>query len=419
VGYRLKRFGTPADEFRNPLPVCGSCIEMTDKAPIDTLRLAARDRIKIVDAINKKKAGKPAPGAANRRGVRVDFNIGSVIKYSVAPRNISSRGLAFIHGQFVHPQSPCQVILPNRRHEWVKVEGLVVGCRHVAGLIHEVSVCFAEVIDLAQFVALTPEEEAAYRQERAAIERTSAARGKVASFNGLRVGQLSGEALIVDDYEADRQLYSLWLRKQGLTTLTASCGGEAKHALAAKGRFDVMLIDMHLGTESGLELIKSLREQGVVSPIIGASADDTDAAQATALAAGCNAFFSKPFDREEFLQSVEQLLSFSLDDPATSKEPITSSLADDPEMQPLLLKFVAELSKTTGQLEASCKTKDFTAAGRLCEQLKGAGGAFGLLPITRAARLALGQLHQTQPDVAAVERAVGELVAVARRVVAA
>src|SRR5690606_9802263 len=116
--------------------------------PIETIRLSERDRRRLVEQMNGNS--KSVPSQMDRRSLRVDFNLAQlavtithpnrqVVTYNVMPRNLSRRGIGFIHGQFIYVDSPCDVLLPSRDSTcWVPISGKVVGCRHLSGLLHEV-----------------------------------------------------------------------------------------------------------------------------------------------------------------------------------------------------------------------------------------------------------------------------------------
>ena len=71
-------------------------------------------------------------------------------------RNISPHGAAFLHGAYVHPQTPCDLILLPDRKRGVRIRARVVRCEHYNARIHDVGVQFAEALDLSTLFG--PEE---------------------------------------------------------------------------------------------------------------------------------------------------------------------------------------------------------------------------------------------------------------------
>jgi DNA-binding response OmpR family regulator len=80
--------------------------------------------------------------------------------------------------------------------------------------------------------------------------------------------------------------------------------GEAEGALGA-GDVDVVLLDVHVGSESGLDLLRSLRTRAESPPVIlftgSAMLDDATKAEADGVVA-------KPFRLEELLGVVRRLV---------------------------------------------------------------------------------------------------------------
>lgn len=141
-------------------------MERTATRLIDTIRLSPRDRKRLVDELNRQ--AQPVPAASERRHLRVSYNIGQVevriahpegdpITYSVVPRNLSERGVAFLHGSFVYTGSQCTVVLPRLNAKPTVIAGRIHRCRHVTGLLHEVTVLFAQELNLNEFIRLSPD----------------------------------------------------------------------------------------------------------------------------------------------------------------------------------------------------------------------------------------------------------------------
>ena len=134
--------------------------------PIQTLRMTNRERRNLMEGI--EAAALPDSPAQNKRGdprLRLEVeNVvveldpaegGSGVRLSVVPRNLSRGGLAFVHGRFLYPNTRVAIVLPDRQGETHRLEGKVVRCRHVSGMVHEVSVMFREEIEVERFIEKT------------------------------------------------------------------------------------------------------------------------------------------------------------------------------------------------------------------------------------------------------------------------
>ena len=381
--------------------------------PIETLRISERDKQKLVSTVNE--AGEK-PVAKERRALRVQYNeaqavltlhmeTGGSTRLAVVPRNLSRRGLAFVHGRFVYVDTRCEVALKSLAGEWVTLTGVVRNCRHVSGIVHEVAVVFEEAIDLAAFVHLTAEEEMIHLQELAADHSESA---------GAEVNQIAGSALVVDDFPTDRKLFGLWLSRSGFETHSASDAGEAQK-LVGQSNFDLAVIDLRLNGEQGIQLIQALRGAGFTSPIIAISAKDGEEVAEQATEAGANQFLAKPFTAEQLLEASQDLLGIDLSS-ETDQQPIFSTVSDDEEMQPLLTEFVRGLGGYIHKLKDANAQNDQDAVEALTHVLKGAGSGYGFDPITDQAGEVIKALDEQTDDLDSVKQQVNALIRVLNRV---
>ncbi|MEL7087330.1 MAG: response regulator [Planctomycetota bacterium] len=382
-----------------------------DSSHIETIRLSARDKQKLVDYI--EQSGKKAVDN-ERRALRVDFHgrkvlvtitnsHGQKVGHSVLPRNLSRRGLAFVHGRFVYPDSRCHVTLPMQNGKWTAIEGVVRNCRHIQGIVHEVSVVFDEALNLNDFVRLTASQQERHRAEMSQDFDPE---------NDLDVNA-AGRALVIDDMATDRKLYRMWLGKLNLATNEAS-GVTTTIEQMAHCQFDMILVNLELGEESGTELIQHLRGQGYERPIIATSASETPADREAALAAGATAFLVKPFTLEGLRDMVEDALSIDTSDTSGS-DGVYSSMNDDDEMLPLIEEFVTSLGPLTMRLRRANADNDLDLINQICQNLKGAGAGYGFDGITTMARYAVESVENAEHDIESVRKTVNDLVGILRR----
>jgi CheY-like chemotaxis protein/ribosome-associated translation inhibitor RaiA len=98
--------------------------------------------------------------------------------------------------------------------------------------------------------------------------------------------------------------------------------------------FDLIISDIRMPGMTGLEVLEAAREQGIKSPMILISAFSNRETEALAETLGAAALLPKPFDMEELLRKVRQLMP--LDRPAA---PHTSRAEDDGESLPFPLEI--------------------------------------------------------------------------------
>jgi CheY-like chemotaxis protein len=97
----------------------------------------------------------------------------------------------------------------------------------------------------------------------------------------------------------------LLLAKSGYTVFTAHSAKEAK-AVASQQLVDVMVSDVGLSSDSGLQLMRDLKEKygikGIAVSGYAAEEDNTDA-----IVAGFTSYFSKPVLWPRLLKAIEEL----------------------------------------------------------------------------------------------------------------
>jgi CheY-like chemotaxis protein len=116
--------------------------------------------------------------------------------------------------------------------------------------------------------------------------------------------------LLVEDTEDNRQMMKKLLELSGYRVVEAINGEEAVNA-ATEVRPSIILMDLSLPVIDGLAATRRIRSfPGLDAvPIVAVSAHDSADFHAEALAAGCNAYITKPIDYIELEEIVGRLLS--------------------------------------------------------------------------------------------------------------
>jgi class 3 adenylate cyclase len=108
---------------------------------------------------------------------------------------------------------------------------------------------------------------------------------------------LSGRILVVDDTEANRDLLSRRLRRQGHAVDTAD-GGRAALEQIVKSEFDLVLLDLMMPDINGLQILTWLKANPTLQhiPVIMISALDEIDSIVRCIEAGAEDYVPKPFD---------------------------------------------------------------------------------------------------------------------------
>jgi two-component system OmpR family response regulator len=112
--------------------------------------------------------------------------------------------------------------------------------------------------------------------------------------------------LIVEDDDRAGSYLARGLTESGHIVDRAT-DGELGFALASEGIYDALVIDRRLPAMDGLTLIRRLRRQGTVTPILVLSAVGGTADRVEGMRAGCDDYLAKPYAFAEVLARLEAL----------------------------------------------------------------------------------------------------------------
>jgi len=83
--------------------------------------------------------------------------------------------------------------------------------------------------------------------------------------------------------------------------------GRAALDAAGSGHFDLIVLDLRLPLMSGLEVLRTLRDRGVGTPVLVLTAQDSVEFKVDALRMGADDYVTKPFAMAELLARVEAI----------------------------------------------------------------------------------------------------------------
>lgn len=112
--------------------------------------------------------------------------------------------------------------------------------------------------------------------------------------------------LIAEDERALADVLEHIIRRAGHQAETVYNGREGLN-YALDGNYDVIVLDVMLPDIDGFEIVRSLREHGVHTPVLMLTARTAVADKVTGLNAGADDYMTKPFDNEEFLARLNAL----------------------------------------------------------------------------------------------------------------
>lgn len=120
------------------------------------------------------------------------------------------------------------------------------------------------------------------------------------------MGTASAAILIVDDHASIRGALRTMLEQEGYEVAEAASGAEMMAALD-QNAFDLMTLDLSVGRENGLELMKQAKaRQSLPVLLVTAKGDDVD--RIVGLELGADDYIVKPFNLREVLARIWAVL---------------------------------------------------------------------------------------------------------------
>ena len=104
----------------------------------------------------------------------------------------------------------------------------------------------------------------------------------------------AAKILIVDDEKFVRRTISRVLSSEGFATFEASNGPDALR-MAQEQSFDLMLLDIVMDGMDGFQVIRTLRDLGILLPVFVLSGRQADNDKILALGIGADDYITKPF----------------------------------------------------------------------------------------------------------------------------
>jgi two-component system copper resistance phosphate regulon response regulator CusR len=112
--------------------------------------------------------------------------------------------------------------------------------------------------------------------------------------------------LVIEDDRTVGQYVKHGLEEERFTADLVEDGLEGLR-MASAGHYDVIVLDIRLPGMTGFEIVRTLRDRGVTTPVLMLTAQDSVEFKVQGLRAGADDYVTKPFSFEELLARVEAL----------------------------------------------------------------------------------------------------------------
>lgn len=137
---------------------------------------------------------------------------------------------------------------------------------------------------------------------------------------------MSYSILIVEDDLTFSTMLKTWLGKKGFNIDTASSCAKARKTLSTD-KFDLILSDLRLPDQDGIQLLSWLRKNDIYTPFIIMTSYAEIHSAVEAMKQGASDFVAKPIQPDELLKKIKEAIN-----PPTAEEEITEKSA--PETAP-------------------------------------------------------------------------------------
>lgn len=146
-----------------------------------------------------------------------------------------------------------------------------------------------------------------------ALQAGMAAAADKARLHGASASVLIGKrVLVADDNAFNRKIAMAYLNAMGVEAMEAENGWVALQKLSKDGAIDALLLDMEMPVMDGMQAARELRSGHTAArhvPIIALTANSGELHVAQTLAAGMDAFISKPFSVDDLRAKLVKVLT--------------------------------------------------------------------------------------------------------------
>src|SRR5262249_21099157 len=212
----------------------------------------------------------------------------------------------------------------------------------------------------------------------------------------------SPRVLVVEDHPVNREVLVLQLELLGIAADSVENGVHALDAWA-RGRYAVVLADIHMPHMDGHELARRLRaaeaDRGAArTPIVAVTADAMKGEDERCLASGMDAYLVKPVSIEQLRATLERWLAIQEESSVSGQtdegEPtaaidrnvLAAWLGEDCAAIDLLLgKFRETAIEAEREIDVASRTGDFAKVAAAAHKLKGATHAVDATGVCAAA----------------------------------
>lgn len=198
-------------------------------------------------------------------------------------------------------------------------------------------------------------------------------------------------ALLVEDNKTNQLIAKTLLGQVGIESIVADDGKAAVELYQQhKDRIDLILMDLHMPAMNGYEAAREIRRMSASVPIIAMTADVVLGVREKCEQSGIYHYISKPFDPEQFIQTVREIIGESKiseaeDRPVLDQSAGLRNLGDDEEAYgQVLTEYLRENRDTVDKLTLAIQQGRYEDAAQIVHKAKSSSGCIGATALYEA-----------------------------------
>ncbi|WEK54042.1 MAG: transporter substrate-binding domain-containing protein [Candidatus Cohnella colombiensis] len=202
------------------------------------------------------------------------------------------------------------------------------------------------------------------------------------------------QLLIVEDNKTNQFIARTILEQAGFNVRLAENGAEGVAIfLEQRERINLILMDLHMPTMDGYEATRLIRKEDAKVPIIAMTADAIVGVKEKCLQAGVSDFVSKPFDPEQLINKLDEMIKPLEPESDHRAEVAVASQQEEPildrsyglmllgnkeQLYKRIIKNYCEDNVNVGEmLLRSLDERDYHEAIQIAHKVKGSSGNIG------------------------------------------
>lgn len=228
------------------------------------------------------------------------------------------------------------------------------------------------------------------------IETTTLTEGKQV------IEKVHKRILVVDDNGTNQLIAKLLLEQSGFDVLVASDGAEGVRIYTEKtARIDLILMDIHMPIMNGYDASRKIKSMHPQAIIVAMTAEVTPGVKAACESAGMSHYIAKPFEPEQFIQTIRNIL-LDAGHPVVFEPALIDiqkgikHMGDHADLYGLVIReYRKENENTLTLLTQAIEQNNILEARQILHKLKGSTGGIGAEILLKTISALQKQLAET------------------------